>query len=260
MSESEDNPFLITPPPGFAPTPAAEPDEDQIVTETALITPPPGIETGTFKMAQSRAAEDDKIVTLSPKTFTTPGGAILPVGKPRVVPAAPEPAAVSDLVADAEPVAVAAPAAEPVAFAEPAVVADPVAVAEPVAEETQLAPQRSAPAASAGPTWRLVMPHGDAPVEISGAVVIGRGPVTIPEYATAQLVTASDPSKSVSKTHALLGIDAKGLWVADLGSTNGTFVITPTGGDVRVQPGAPVYVPPGSDVELGQYVITVELG
>ena len=249
MSDSEDNPFLITPPPGFASTPAAEPDEDEIVTETALITPPPGIETGTFKMAQSRAAEDDKVVTLSPKTFTTPGGAILPVGKPRVVPAAPEPPAVADLVADAEPVAVAEPAAEPVAFAEPAA----------VAEETQLAPQRNTPAAPAGPQWRLVMPHGDAPVEISGAVVIGRGPVTIPEYATAQLVTASDPSKSVSKTHALLGIDAKGLWVADLGSTNGTFVITPTGGDVRVQPGAPVYVPPGSDVELGQYVITVEL-
>jgi len=255
MSESEDNPFLITPPPGIAPTPAAEPVDDEIVAETSLITPPPGIETGTFKMAQSRAAEDDKVVTLSPKTFTTPGGAVLPVGKPRVVPAAPEPPAVADLVADAEPVAVAEPASQPVAFAEPAA----------VAEETQLAPQRSipvtnAPAAPVGPTWRLVMPHGDAPVEVAGAVVIGRGPVTIPEYSTAQLVTASDPSKSVSKTHALLGIDAKGLWVADLGSTNGTFVITPTGGDVRVQPGAPVYVPPGSDVELGQYVITVELG
>jgi len=27
---------------------------------------------------------------------------------------------------------------------------------------------------------------------------------------------------------------------------------------VRVQPGAPVYVPAGSDIELGQYVIQVE--
>jgi len=219
MSESEDNPFLIMPPPGFTPTPAADTD-DEPVEVTSLITPPPGIETGTFKMAQERDVADDKVVTLSPKTFTTPGGAVLPVGKPVVVAAAPEPVA-----------------------------------PEPISEETHLAPPRST-----APKWRLVLPHGDAPVDVVGAVVIGRGPVTIPEYSTAQLVTASDPSKSVSKTHALLGIDAKGLWVADLGSTNGTFVITPTGGDVRVQPGAPVYVPPGSDVELGQYVITIELG
>jgi len=241
MSESEDNPFLITPPPGFTPTPAADTD-DEPVAETSIITPPPGIETGTFKMAQERDVADDKVVTLSPKTFTTPGGAVLPVGKPVVVAAAPQPAA-------PDPVAVAPVAAAPAPAAP--VTADP----EPISEETHLAPPRSTT-----PKWRLVLPHGDAPVAVVGAVVIGRGPVTIPEYSTAQLVTASDPSKSVSKTHALLGIDAKGLWVADLGSTNGTFVITPTGGDVRVQPGAPVYVPPGSDVELGQYVITVELG
>jgi len=233
MSDAEDNPFLITPPPGFTPTPPAAPNDDEPNTETSLITPPPGIETGTFKMAQSREADDDKVITLSPKTFTTPGGAILPVAKPSVVPAAP--------------------------------VIDATAAEETVAEETRIAPPRAASPQSIAPQsispqWRLVLPHGDAPVIVAGAVVIGRGPVTIPEYSTAQLVTATDPSKSVSKTHALLGIDAKGLWVADLGSTNGTFVITPAGGDVRVQPGAPVYVPPGSDVELGQYVITVELG
>jgi len=242
MSDAEDNPFLITPPPGFTPTPPAAPNDDEPNTETSLITPPPGIETGTFKMAQSREADDDKVITLSPKTFTTPGGAILPVAKPSVVPVAPEPEPVIDATAAEETVA-----------------------EETVAEETRMAPPRAntpqAPAPqSISPQWRLVFPHGDAPVIVAGAVVIGRGPVTIPEYSTAQLVTATDPSKSVSKTHALLGIDAKGLWVADLGSTNGTFVITPAGGDVRVQPGAPVYVPPGSDVELGQYVITVELG
>jgi hypothetical protein len=228
MSESGSNPFLIQPPPGIVPPPLVEPPApaplaDELPIATALIALPPGVETGTYKVAPTRGVEPTKAPTGSPNFFPTPGAAILPTAAPTPAPTEPEPTP------------------------------EPVRAPQPRAVETP-----TAPPVQASPTWRLTLPHGDAAVDVAGAVVIGRSPVVLPEYSTAQLVKASDPGRSVSKTHALLGIDANGLWVADLGSTNGTFVITPTGGDVKVEPGAPVYVPAGSDVELGQYIIQVE--
>ena len=277
MSDQGTNPFLISPPPGLVPEPVApEPEAaEEVPHATALISLPPGVETGTYKVAPSRGVEPTKAPVGSPNFFPTPGAAILPTTPPAEVPAAPEPAA------DAEPTRTPQPRVEEPVAPEPTPVvaaAESTHVApapEPV-EHAPVAPEPAAPAVVAPPAaavpadsvhpapapvpvWRLVLPHGDAPVDIAGAVVIGRGPAVIPEYASAQLVKATDPSRSISKTHALLGIDGTGLWVADLGSTNGTFVITPKGGDVRVQPGAPVYVPAGSDIELGQYVIQVDL-
>lgn len=241
MSDQGDNPFLISPPPGIVPAPVEPAAEtvDEVPQATALIALPPGVETGTYKMAPSRGVEATKAPIGSPNFFPTPGAAILPSAPPAVVPQAPE------STPEAEPPRAPQPRAE--ATQPPVEVAPPAAA---VPAETLVA--------QAAPAWHLVMPHGDAPVVVAGAVVIGRSPAVIPEYAQAQLVKAADPSRSVSKSHALLGIDATGLWVADLGSTNGTFVITPGGGDVKVQPGAPVYVPAGSDIELGQYVIQVD--
>ena len=247
MSDQGSNPFLISPPPGIVPAPAAPEAEpaDEVPHATALIALPPGVETGTYKMPPSRGVETTKAPVGSPNFFPTPGAAILPSAPPAVVPEAPE----------------AAPEAEPPRAPQPRVEAPPV-VEQPAPSSEVAPPAAAVPAeslaAQAAPAWQLVMPHGDAAVTVAGAVVIGRSPAVIPEYAQAQLVKASDPSRSVSKTHALLGIDGTGLWVADLGSTNGTFVITPGGGDVKVQPGAPVYVPAGSDIELGQYVIQVD--
>jgi len=313
MSDSGENPFLIMPPPGVTPAPAAEPEVVEPLNEaTALISLPPGVETVTYKMTPSRGVEPTEAPVASPKFFPTPGTAILPSAPPAEVPTPPAPGPEAEpprtpqprLTETATPLAPVAPgsAAPSSASAPPAASAPPVPPAAVVASAPQAPPATAvappieqpeaapavAPAAPAptaapaaapvyqpepvsaaevtqvpppqavGPQWRLLMPHGDAPVVLAGALVIGRSPVTIPEYSQAQLVKASDPSRSVSKTHALLGIDATGLWVADLGSTNGTFVITPTGGDVKVQPGAPVYVPSGSDIELGQYVIQVE--
>jgi len=306
MSDSGENPFLIMPPPGVTPAPAAEPEVVEPLNEaTALISLPPGVETVTYKMTPSRGVEPTGAPVASPKFFPTPGSAILPSAPPAEVPTPPAPGPEAEpprtpqprLTETATPLAPVAPGSaapgspEPTPASAPSSAsAAPAPPAQPVAppiEQPEAAPAvapavpapSAAPAAApayqpepvpaaevtqvpppqaVGPQWRLLMPHGDAPIVLAGALVIGRSPVTIPEYSQAQLVKASDPSRSVSKTHALLGIDATGLWVADLGSTNGTFVITPTGGDVKVQPGAPVYVPSGSDIELGQYVIQVE--
>jgi hypothetical protein len=255
MSDSGENPFLIMPPPGAVPAAAPEPEVIEPLNEsTSLISLPPGVETVTYKMPPTRGVEPTQAPTGSPNFFPTPGTAILPSAPPAEVPAPPAPSPEVEAPRTPQPrlSETAAPPAPPAPSATPA---PPVArvVAAPAAEAAHVPPPQAV-----GPQWRLLMPHGDEPVVLAGALVIGRSPVTIPEYSQAQLVKASDPSRSVSKTHALLGIDATGLWVADLGSTNGTFVITPTGGDVKVQPGAPVYVPSGSDIELGQYVIQVE--
>ncbi|WP_229671342.1 FHA domain-containing protein [Salinibacterium xinjiangense] len=69
-----------------------------------------------------------------------------------------------------------------------------------------------------------------------------------------------DPAKSVSKTHAMLEVDADGLWVLDLDSTNGVWVVPAGEGAIEVEPGQRVAVPAGADLELGDLVIQVERG
>ena len=72
----------------------------------------------------------------------------------------------------------------------------------------------------------------------------------------ATLLQVDDLTKSVSKTHALLEIDGGVLWVHDVHSTNGVYVVV--GDDVvEVVPGTRVAVPAGADLELGEFVTRV---
>ena len=219
------NPFLIGAPPGFITPPPAEPVEEKA---PEVIHLPPGLETVNYRAAPSRGVEKTEAPLIASALFPTPGAAILPVGVPLVV--GEEPASITT-EAQLPTEVTSAPEA-------PAVVVD------------------AAVAAVAAATWRLVLPNAE-PVAIEGAVLLGRHPESLPEYPMAAIVRIVDPNRSVSKSHALLGVDGTGLWVADLGSTNGTFVRTPNGGDARVEPGAPVYAPVGSSIELGQYRVQV---
>ncbi|WP_277208410.1 RDD family protein [Isoptericola croceus] len=73
------------------------------------------------------------------------------------------------------------------------------------------------------------------------------------------LVRVDDPTRSVSKNHADLGVDSAGLWLTDRGSTNGT-VISAAGLPPRVaEPGARVRVPVGSTIHVGDRRIVVHL-
>lgn len=59
---------------------------------------------------------------------------------------------------------------------------------------------------------------------------------------------------SVSKTHAALVFNSQGnLLVADIGSTNGTFIK-----DERIEYGAAVEVPSGTEVKFGELSVTFE--
>ena len=70
--------------------------------------------------------------------------------------------------------------------------------------------------------------------EIDGPSLIGRNPSPRPGEATARLIAVRDPSQTLSKTHAALGVDDDGLWVEDRGSSNGTVISTPDGASVEV--------------------------
>lgn len=86
------------------------------------------------------------------------------------------------------------------------------------------------------PRWRLILPDGRS-VELTGtSAVVGRQPASSSAFPGAQLIPVEDPSRTVSKTHALLELRGDQWHIIDLHSTNG--VLLAGDGDVEVEPGA----------------------
>lgn len=139
----------------------------------------------------------------------------------------------------------------------PGMPAPPVvdAAPAPAVTVTPPAPAASAPPAVPAPRWTLVLADGsEAPVHT--ALLLGRNPAPFASWPQAQLLAVADTTQSVSKTHVAFEVDDSGLWVHDLNSTNGVWVVNGT--DVtEVSPGRRVNVPAGASIELGDYVLTV---
>lgn len=66
-------------------------------------------------------------------------------------------------------------------------------------------------------------------IPVTGVVLIGRSPVARADERGATLVPAGEPGRTVSKTHLALGVDERGIYVVDRGSTNGTAVLNVKG-------------------------------
>ena len=79
------------------------------------------------------------------------------------------------------------------------------------------------------------------PLEVVGNMVFGRE-ADLPEEIRQSLVSRYD---NISRRHAELRRDKGGLWVVDLGSSNGTFV-----NDVRLLPNTPVRLPHGAKLRF----------
>jgi hypothetical protein len=127
--------------------------------------------------------------------------------------------------------------------------AAPPAAAQPVASP---APATPPPAAA---SWTLVLADGSE-VAVRGVLLLGRNPAPFPTWPAAQLLAVADTTQSVSKTHVAFEVDDSGLWVHDLNSTNGVWVVRVD--DVtEVAPGRRVNVRSGSTIELGDYVLSV---
>ncbi|WP_157981696.1 FHA domain-containing protein [Protaetiibacter intestinalis] len=218
---------------------------------------PPGIfDSGTFKLPpkpERPRVEREEIVFVP----TTPG----------MQPAVPEPESVSAATGPADEGLAVQPPAETLSietrrsFADPAdspyrapLVAEPAAVTAETPVVLASAPTTLA-AASPPTRWRLLLADGTE-VAVSGTVLIGRNPAPFDAWPDAALSPVDDTTHSVSKTHAAFEADDSGLWVHDLDSTNGVWVVH--GEDVtEVVPGRRVNVPDGSTVELGDYVLGV---
>ena len=108
-------------------------------------------------------------------------------------------------------------------------------------------------------SWRLTL-AGLPAVVVGGPLYIGRNPAALPPLDRAALLTIDDPARSVSKTHALLDLEAGALWLTDLHSTNGSAVTDSAGLHTALEPGIRTVVAAGSTIELGDFAIQVEHG
>lgn len=107
--------------------------------------------------------------------------------------------------------------------------------------------------------WHAVLDDGRRLV-IDHLVLLGRNPQPAPGEEDAELVKVADETRTVSKLHLAVGVDAAGLYVVDRGSTNGSTVTTPDGATRRCVPGETVYVAPGSIVSMGDHWLEVRHG
>jgi pSer/pThr/pTyr-binding forkhead associated (FHA) protein len=94
-------------------------------------------------------------------------------------------------------------------------------------------------------------------VVVDGVALVGRNPAAAVDV---QLVRVVDPGRSVSKTHLQVAVSPSGVWVADRGSTNGTVVTLPDGGQVVCPVDHPVRLRVGATVRFGDCSFVVVRG
>jgi uncharacterized RDD family membrane protein YckC len=97
-------------------------------------------------------------------------------------------------------------------------------------------------------------------VDVTGVGILGRAPAPLEGEAIDHLVAVIDESMRISKTHAAFGVDGRGLWVTDRGSSNGTTVTPPGGATISLVPWERSYVSGNTVVDVGGRSFTVVEG
>jgi len=197
-----------------------------------LIPPPPG---GFPEKDQPREPASESA------TLKVPAGRAPVAFRP-----APAPGSIPPPAAPVAPAPAAAPAPAPPAPA--------TAPAEPAAP-----PVSTAPATNETPrvrAWQLTAPDG-AVLTVTGTMVAGRRPTAPASAPTATPLALDDPTKTVSKTHALLEAGVDTLSVVDLGSTNGVKLARAGERDRILQPGSAEAAIVGDVLHLGDLVLRV---
>lgn len=147
---------------------------------------------------------------------------------------------------------------QPVAPAQPAAAPQPQAPPVTVVEDDALADEtRMSQPRIRARRWSLDIP-GAGRIPVEGVVFLGRNPIAAADAPDALTLALDDSTKSVSKTHARLDLDDGVLFVSDLESTNGVWIVPADGEPIEVLPGTRHIVPEGADLELGEFVIQVE--
>jgi len=115
----------------------------------------------------------------------------------------------------------------------------------------------SAPPPLPAPAWLLTFDTGESH-RLHGTALIGRHPVAHSGHRGAELVKVADPSATMSGTHLAITANDVGVWVEDLGSTNGSEIRLPSGRKVALPVRVRTPVAKGSRVRLGDRWMTVE--
>ncbi|WP_127842825.1 RDD family protein [Actinomyces wuliandei] len=106
---------------------------------------------------------------------------------------------------------------------------------------------------------RLVPQLGGKPLIVEEPTVVGRDPDNISSYPGAERIALTDPTRSVSKTHAAIFPLLDGVWVTDLHSTNGTRVERQDGSTVPAVPDVALAAREGETVFFGRIGFRVEV-
>jgi hypothetical protein len=118
-------------------------------------------------------------------------------------------------------------------------------------EQTLIVPRRDT-----GERFVLQFSTGES-ITVYGSGLLGRNPTPQPSEYFDQLVSISDPGKSVSKTHIEFGQDAGSFWVSDRFSGNGSVVREPESSSRRLVPGKRYRVVRGTRVDIGEQFFVV---
>lgn len=118
------------------------------------------------------------------------------------------------------------------------------------AESTRLV-QRAGPQRRPDQGWTIVLGDGRQ-VPVESLVLIGRNPQPRAGEEGAEMVSVSDTSRTVSKTHIAVGVDSRGIYVMDRGSTNGSAIATSSGAFEPCVAGELVRVREGQVVSFGE--------
>lgn len=152
---------------------------------------------------------------------------------------------------------VSAPASVPITQAVPV----PPSLAAPLPDRPIAVPGEAAPVVVNPVPSFLVFEFDTGQrvrVATPGVGIIGRGPRVLPaDSPESQLVTVSDPDSTVSKRHASFEVTGSTVWVTDLGSTNGTFIISDGVVGSQLSTGHRREVPLGGAVRIGDRTFSV---
>lgn len=104
--------------------------------------------------------------------------------------------------------------------------------------------------------WYLRLDDGRE-VELVVTVLLGRNPQKGPDDPEVHLVPSSGDGRMISRTHVLIGVDPRGVYVVDRDSTNGTALVT-SSGELKPCPASiPMRVREGQQVSYGNRWFTV---
>jgi hypothetical protein len=118
-------------------------------------------------------------------------------------------------------------------------------------EQTLIVPRRET-----GERFVLQFSTGES-VTVFGSGLLGRNPIPQPTEYYDQLVSISDPGKSVSKTHLEFGQEGGSFWVSDRFSGNGSAVREPESSLRRLVAGKRYRIVRGTRVDIGEQFFVV---